>query len=116
MLAQKEYKGRHDKVCLNIHWALCKKYGVEVRERWYVHEVESVIENDIVKILWDVYIQMDRQIEHQRPDIVVIERNTNKCLIIDIACPVDNNLVLKRNKKLDNYSEIRLEIAKMWDK
>ena len=25
MLAQKEYKRRHDKVCLHIHWALCKK-------------------------------------------------------------------------------------------
>ena len=31
-------------------------------------------------------------------------------------CPVDNNLILKRNKKQKNYSEIRLEIAKMWDK
>ena len=32
------------------------------------------------------------------------------------ACPIDNNLILKRNEKLDNYSEIRLEIARMWDK
>ena len=71
MLAQKEYKGRHDKICLNIHWALCKNYGVKVCERWHEHKVESVIENDIVKILWDVCIQVDRQIEHRRPDIVV---------------------------------------------
>ena len=116
MLAQKEYKRRHDKVCLNIHWALRKKYGVKVCERWYEHKVESVIENDIVEILWDVCIQVDRQIEHRRPDIVVMEKNTNKCLIIDVACPVDNNLILKRNEKLDNYSELRLEIARMWDK
>ena len=116
MLAQKEHKRRHDKVCLNIHWALWKKYGVKVCERWYEHKVESVIENDIVKILWDVCIQVDRQIEHRRPDIVVMEKNTNKCLIIDVTCPVDNNLILKRNEKLDNYSELRLEIARMWDK
>ena len=45
-----------------------------------------------------------------------MEKNTNKCLIIDVACPVDNNLILKRNEKLDNYSELRLEIARMWDK
>ena len=44
-------KRRHDKVCLNIDWALSKKYGVKVCERWYEHKVESVIENDIVKIL-----------------------------------------------------------------
>ena len=30
--------------------------------------------------------------------------------------PVDNNLMLKRNEKLDNSSEIRLEIARMWEK
>ena len=45
-----------------------------------------------------------------------MEKNTSKCLIIDVACPVDNNLILKRNEKLDNYSALRLEIAKMWDK
>ena len=45
-----------------------------------------------------------------------MEKNTNKCLIIDVACPVDNNLILKRKEKLDNYSELRLEIARMWDK
>ena len=44
------------------------------------------------------------------------EKNTKKCLIIDAACPVDNNLILKRNEKLDNYSELRLEKARMWDK
>ena len=115
-LAQKELKRRHDKVCLIIHWALCKKYGVEVCERWYEQKVESVIENDVVKTLWDICIQVDRQIEHRRPDIVVMENNTNKCLIIDVACPVDNNLILKRNEKLDNYSELQLEIARMWDK
>ena len=39
-----------------------------------------------------------------------------KCLIIDVACLADNNLILKRIKKLDNHSEIRLTIARMWDK
>ena len=33
MLAKKHYKRRHDKVCLNIHWALCNKYRVKVYER-----------------------------------------------------------------------------------
>ena len=70
----------------------------------------------IVKILWDVCIQVDGQIEHRRSNILVMEKNTNKCLIIDVACPVNNNLILKRNTKLDNYSELQLEIARMWDK
>ena len=95
------------------HWALCKKYGVKVCERWYKNKIESVIRNDIVKILWDVFIQVDRQIKHRTPDIVVLEKNTNKCLIIDVACPVNNNLILKRKEELSNYSELQLEIDRM---
>ena len=79
-------------------------------------QVESVIGNDIVKILWDVCIQVDRQIEYRRPNIVVMEKNTNKCLKSDVASSVDNNLILKRNEKVDNYSELRLEIGRIWDK
>ena len=71
------------------------KYGVKVYERWYEHKVESVIQNDSAKILWDVCIQMDRQIGHWRADVVVMENNTKKGLIIDVAWPVDNNLILK---------------------
>ena len=106
MLAQKEYNRRHDKVCLNIHRALCKKYGKNVCKRWYEYKGESVLENDIVKILWDVCIEVDRQIENRRSDIVVMEKNTKKCLIINVACLIDNNLILKRNEELDNYSEL----------
>ena len=28
----------------------------------------------------------------------------------------NNNQILKRNEKLENYTELRLEIARMWDK
>ena len=66
-------------VITKTHWALCKKYGVKVCERWHEHKVECIIEKDIVKILWDVCIQVDRQIENRRSDIVVMEKNTKKC-------------------------------------
>ena len=98
---------------MNIHWALCKKYREEVCQKWYEHKVKSAIENGIVKMLWDVFIQVDRQIEHRRPDILVTEKNTNKSLKTDVAYAVDS-LILKRSEKL--YSELRLEIARMSEK
>ena len=78
--------------------------------------IESIIRNNIVKGLLYVCIQVDRQIEHQRTDIMVMEKITKQCLIIDVASPLDYNLILKRNEKLDIYSELRLEIARMWGK
>ena len=62
------------------------------------------MENDEVKILWDYLVQCDRQIEHRKPDIVVIIKKTNECQIIDVACPNDKNLDAKKNEKLRNYT------------
>ena len=59
---------------------------------------------------------MDRQIEHWGPDIVVMGENTSKCLTNDVACPIHNILILKRNEKLDNYPELRLEKPRMVNK
>jgi len=32
-LAKKQYKVRHDKMGLRVHWELCRKYGIDVCER-----------------------------------------------------------------------------------
>ena len=41
------------------------------------------------KLLWDFKIQTDNKIEHNKPDIVVLDKIERKCLIIDVACPFD---------------------------
>lgn len=37
-------------------------------------------------------------------------------MIIDVACPVDSNLILKRKEKLYNYSELQLPLTRIWYK
>ena len=88
-LAQKEYKRRHDTVAKKIHWDLCKKNGLEHAERWYEHVPEGAIENEEVKVLWDINIQCDNVIEARRPDIIVIYKKERMGIIIDIAVPAD---------------------------
>ena len=38
MLAQKEYKRRHDNIARLVHWKLCCKYDMSRGEKWYEHE------------------------------------------------------------------------------
>ena len=52
-LAQKEYKRRHDCFGTRIHWEICRKYGIEMKEKWYEDNPEVVMENDKCKILWN---------------------------------------------------------------
>ena len=61
-------------------------------------------------------IQCDREIHHRKPDIVLVDKVNNECMIIDVACPGDHNLVKKKFEKLNNYSELRVEVARLWNK
>ena len=63
MLAQKQYRKRHDNVCKYIHWKLCEKHDFQRAQQWYEHEPDGVIENKGYKILWDFTIQCDTKIE-----------------------------------------------------
>ena len=73
------------------------------------------MENDSVKLLWDFMVQCDIPIEHRKPDIIVIDKSQKLCIIIDVACPCDYNLIEKKNDKLNRFSDLRLQIARMWD-
>ena len=56
-LAQKEYKTRHDWVGKVIHWELCKELKFDHTNKWYKHKPESILENEMHKLLWDFEIQ-----------------------------------------------------------
>ena len=50
-LAQNECKTKHDWVGKVIHWELCKRLNFERTTKWYMHKPESILDNDIHKIL-----------------------------------------------------------------
>ena len=114
-LAQKEYKRRHNNVARIVHWKLCGKYNLKRSEKWYEHAPEDVVENEEVKILWDVMIQCDREIKARKPDIVVVNKNERSCAIIDIAIPGDIRVSEKEKEKIERYQELKREIKRMWN-
>ena len=95
-LAQREYKRRHDNVAKKVHWVICKKNGLEHTEKWCEHVPEGAVENEEVKMLWDINIQCDNVIEARRPDIILIDKKERKGIIIDIAVPADVRVEKKK--------------------
>ena len=87
-LAQKEYKRQHGNLVKKVHWDLFKKNGLEHTEKWYEHVPEGAVENEEVKVLWDINVQCDNAIEARRPDIILIEKKERKGIIIHIAVQV----------------------------
>ena len=114
-LPQKEYKRRHDNVAKKVHWDFCKKNELEHTEKWYEHVPEGVVENEEVKVLWDINVQCDNVIEARRPDIIVIDKKERKGLIIDIAVPADVRVEEKEREKVEKYQDLKREIGRLWN-
>ena len=57
-LAQKEYKTRYDWVGKVIKWELCKELKFDHTNKWYMHNPESILENEMHKLLWDFEIHL----------------------------------------------------------
>ena len=110
-----EYKRRHDNLARYIYWKLCTEHRIEREDKWYEHQPEGVMENENIKILWDMMIQCDRYIECRKPDIVVIDNKDKTCLIIDIAVPGDTRVRSKEEEKIEKYQELKEEIGKIWN-
>ena len=73
-MAQNECKKRHNWMGKRIHWDVCKKNKIEVKEKWYEHEPAPVTENEECKILRDFNVQTDHVIEARRSDMIVIDK------------------------------------------
>ena len=97
-----------------MYWAICKEFGIEVKERWYEHEPKTVTENDSVTILWDMPIHTDRTIAANRPDIVLKNKKDKICLLIDMTVSLDTNTSVKATQKFTKYKDLEIEVERMW--
>ena len=73
-LAQNEYKTRHDWLGIVIHWELSEKFKFDHTNKWYMHNPESVLENEAHKLLWDFEIQTDHLISYKWPDFIIMNK------------------------------------------
>ena len=54
------------------------------------------------------------KVEHNRPDLVVVDKQQAVCQIIDVAAPGDARVELKEKEKIDKYQDLAKELRKLW--
>ena len=78
---------------------------------WYDHfpeTVMTVMENYQVKLQWDFRIQTDHHLDHNRSDIVVLEKKWRRCFIVDVPCPYfDTRVAEKEKEKIQHVSGLK---------
>ena len=72
-----------------------------------MHAPEGAVENEEIKVLWNINIQCDNLIEARRPDLIVIDKKEQKGIIIDIAVPADIRVEEKETEKVEKYQDLK---------
>ena len=81
-----------------------------MKEEWYEHKLDAIMENDICKILSDFTVQMDHEMYGRRPDIIVAQKDKNLCQIINFASPYDGRVDTKELEKIEHYQDLAQEL------
>ena len=53
-------------------------------------------------------------IEARSPDIMVLNKETKECLIVNIAVPGDTRVTTKEDEKIEKYRELCRELGRLW--
>ena len=67
-----------------------------------MHNPESILENEMHKLLWDFKNQMDHLSLARQQDLIMVNQKKNNkrtCQIVDFAIPADHRVRLKESKK-----------------
>ena len=78
-----------------------------------MHNQESILENEMHKILWDFEVKTNHPISARRPHLIIINKKDNlpSC---GLYFPVDHRVKLKESEKKDKYFDLGRELRKLW--
>jgi hypothetical protein len=115
VLAQSEYKKRHDIFAKIIHMNLAVKFNLlKNTQPHYSYTPESCLENDSYKLYFDRTILTDIHIKHNRPDIIILNKQQKQAYLLDIAVPNSLNITQTYNTKINKYLELSVAMRNLW--
>jgi hypothetical protein len=118
IMAKEQYIKRHDRVCAQLHFNICKEIVVKLdNKHWYdrvLKSVETIREGKVI-ILWIRQMRTDRTIPNNKPDIIIHDNKKGTCTLIDVAIPGDSNVFKKEAEKILKYKDLIILIQHMWN-
>ena len=61
VLAKTGYISRHNNAAAYLHWSTCKDHDIDITDKWYEHEQETVMHNkdNNITIMWHTPVNTD---------------------------------------------------------
>jgi hypothetical protein len=80
----------------------------------YIYKPESCLENDKYKLYFDRTVLTDIHIQHNRPDIIILNKQQKQAYLLDIAVPNSHNIIQTYNTKINKYLELSVAMRNLW--
>ena len=74
----------------------------------------KVVENNRAKVLWYSSFQTDKQLLANKADIVVVDKEQKRTVVIDVGIPADANIRKKEHEKIEKYQGLKEQLEQMW--
>ncbi len=113
-LLHKDYKRRHDRMGLRVYWELCGKYGIRRSNRWFEETPDAIrtSQDGMYEIWWDKKVITAKVLEHNRPDVVVVDKDKKRWTMVDFAVPFDKNVASTEQDKIRKYEMLATEVTR----
>ena len=112
-LTHRQYKRRHETVAKLFHWKLCKKHNLERKEKWSEYCPQGVMEDDDVKLIWNINTRCDNVIEARGADLILVDRKAKSWVIINVAILDNCGIREKEIKKIKKYQNLKRELKRL---
>jgi hypothetical protein len=98
-----------------IHMNLAVKFNLlKDTQPHHIYKPESCLENDNYKLYFDRAVLTDIHIQHNRPDIIILNKQQKQAYLLDIAVPNSHNITQTYNTKINKYLELSVAMRNLW--
>ena len=60
----------------------------------------------VTRITWDTTVYTGKKLNHNRPDITLVRKDTQEWTLINIAVPADQNIISTEEGNVDRYQDL----------
>ena len=102
--------------CVTMKYPKCYTTPLSSRDEMTIN-MSYPVQYGLTKILkygGDTLIKTVPTVPHNKHDIVVWKENENKCFIIDICVPLDENVHKQENMKIDHYTLLTVGLHRLY--
>jgi hypothetical protein len=110
------YIHRHNAALRVLYYHLRHSYKIDETPLlpYAPGDIESVVENDRSRVYWNFAFSTTQQIQANKPDIVLLDKEAKSMYVIEFSAPAETNITVKEEHKRTKYQDLLFELKRLY--